>query len=262
MAALNENDWAPRCCIDGNLLAQLTQTITHKMRKKTTNPIRNASGARVAAALLLLALAACSTARLRDEPRNMLGSLRFRDAEAQRYFDGVYRSGDLYQDFRPVLVVDAIYKDQRYRTLYVHELQERMFLGAQQVADLTTRNQEAYDNTFEFVVFLYEGENPEPGLNQANSRWRVMLTDDDGQLIPPASMRRIGKNSPDFQYIDKYFYGVDRWSAGYVVTFPKLNKRLLGQAPGAAPMKLIVTGIAGTVSLAWDDVALFFAGGG
>ena len=67
--------------------------------------------------LWVLLLAGCTSARQRGEPTNLEGSRRFRNEDTFRYFHDVYRSGNLYQDFRPVLVVDAIYEDAEYRSL-------------------------------------------------------------------------------------------------------------------------------------------------
>ncbi|MBI3993971.1 MAG: hypothetical protein HY342_11910, partial [Candidatus Lambdaproteobacteria bacterium] len=188
-------------------------------------------------ALALLG-AGCSTARQRDEPQNLIGNLRFRNAEAQTYFDQVYRSGNLYLDFRPVLVVDAIFKDQSFRRLYVSELQARYLLAPRDVDTLTEQNRQAFAHGMEFILFAYTGAKRDVRLNQGDAPWRIMLRDDDGQVLTPSSIRRMDANGPDFIYIDKYFYGVDRWSEGYLVTFPKLDKRLLGQAPGTGPMTL------------------------
>ena len=228
------------------------------MTEKTTIPIHSVWRAVLCAAFAVALLAGCSTARQRDEPENLIGNLRFRNAEAQAYFDRVYRSGNLYLDFRPVLVVDAIFKDAAYRRLYISELQARYLLPQREVDELTANNREAFAGGMEFILFAYAGNKRSVRLNQADATWKVVLRDDDGQVLTPSTIRRMDVNGPDFIYIDKYFYGVDRWSEAYLVTFPKLDKRLLGQQPGAGPMTLIVTGIEGTVSLRWQDPTLFY----
>ncbi len=69
----------------------------------------------VALMLAVPFLAACSTARERDTPQNISGILRLRNEETLPYFQDILRSGNLYQDFLPVLVVDTISEDLRYR---------------------------------------------------------------------------------------------------------------------------------------------------
>ena len=71
-------------------------------------------------AALLLAipfLAACGTAREWDTLQIIPGSLRFRNAETPAYFKDKFRNGNIYQVFRPVMVVDKIIEDLRYREL-------------------------------------------------------------------------------------------------------------------------------------------------
>ena len=229
------------------------------MTEKTTKPIHRLRCAVLCGAMAVALLAAgCSTARQRDEPQNLIGNLRFRNAEAQAYFDQVYRSGNLYLDFRPVLVVDAIFKDAAYRRLYVSELQARYLLSQREVDELTARNREVFANAMEFILFAYTGKQRNVRLDQVGATWKIMLRDDDGQVLMPSSIRRMDADGPDFLYVDKYFYGVDRWSEAYLVTFPKLEKRLIGRPPGAGPMTLIVTGIEGTISLRWKEPARFY----
>lgn len=211
----------------------------------------------VVAACLLLA--ACSTARQRGTPENLLGNLRFRNDETFEFFHRVYRSGNLYRDFRPVMVVDAIFEDLRYRELFLQTLEEQFLIRPEELERMAARQQEQYGNRMDFLLFVYGGSNDKVNLHKADSPWKVFLRDDEGELISPAKMEKIGRKNTVFAFLKQYFVGLDRWSEVVRVSFPKLDKALLGQEPGQGPFQLILTGIPGTITLGWDNVALFYA---
>jgi len=232
-------------------------TTRHRSRRLQ----RSARRAVQALAVLLLAaaLAACSTARRREAPEGPLSLLHYRDPATARYFDAAYRSGNLYLDFRPALVVDAIVRDRAYRGLYVDTLRQQFLLPAGEVAKLQAEQEQEFETQVSLLVFLYEGTHTPTQITRPDAAWRLLLRDDDGQLQAPLAITRIKPDSQTYLYIDKYFQGLDRWSQVYRVDFPKLSKERLGQPVGAHPFELIVTGIKGTVTLRWEDARAFYA---
>jgi len=208
-----------------------------------------------------LLLVGCSTARQRDEPANLLGSLRFRDDQTFEFFQAVYRSGNLYRDFRPVMVVDTIYEDLRYRELFLRTLRERFLVPPDGEERMRAQQQQEYRNRMDFLLFVYGGSNDKVNLQRADSAWKVFLRDDDGDLIAPSRMERVGEKSPIFAFLEQYFVGLDRWSEVVRVSFPKLDKAMLDKTPGKHPVQLLVTGIPGTVTLAWDEADIFYQKG-
>ena len=214
--------------------------------------------------LLCAALAAgCTTSRKRESPVGLGSLLQFRDAETYAYFQHVYRSGNLYLDFRPALVVDAIVKDRQYRALYVQMLKAQFLLPDAEVERLQAEQERHFETRVDILLFTYEGTNRPSRLAKKDAPWRILLRDDDGQLLTPASITKIKETSTTFLYIDKYFSGLDRWSQVYEVRFPKLSKARLGQPIGRRPFELILTGVKGTVTLKWEDPRIFYrlAGG-
>ncbi len=216
--------------------------------------------AALAAGLLAawLGLAACTTARQREDPASLLGSLRFRDEQTFEFFHSVYRSGNLYRDFRPVMVVDTIYEDLRYRKLFLRTLREQFLVRPGDAARMRAEQVEAYRNRMDFLLFVYGGSNEKVNLHKEDSIWKVFLRDDDGQLISPMQVEPVGRKNPIFTFLEQYFVGLDRWSEVVRVSFPKLDKAAFGKAPGEHPVQLIVTGIPGTVTLAWEEPGLFY----
>lgn len=213
----------------------------------------------LAAVLLLFStLGGCSTARDRDTPTGPASLMGFKNDTTYEYFHETYRTGNLYVEFRPALVVDAIVEDSVYRELYVKMLEERYYLTPQQTLSIKNEQQERLQTSVEILVFLYEGSNQKIRLDRKNARWRILLKDDEGQLLEPASIKRIKKDNRILDYLDQYFYGMDRWSQVYRLSFPKLSKGILGQPVGEQPFELIITGVRGTVTLQWENHALFY----
>lgn len=229
-------------------------------RPRPDLPRSGPAGAALLAAVLLAAvLAGCSTARERDTPEAPSSLLHYRDAKTEAYFQHVYRSGNLYVDFRPALVVDAIVEDRTYRRLYVEMLGRQFLLPAAEVARRLAEQEQAFETEFALLVFTYEGTTDPARLARSDARWKLLLRDDDGQLLAPTAITPIRKDSPTYLYIDTYFSGLDRWSRAYEVTFPKLSKGRLNQPVGTHPFELIVTGVKGTVTLKWEHPQIFYA---
>ncbi len=215
----------------------------------------------VLAGVLAAGLAGCSTARQREAPVGPTSLLRFRDPAIHDYLRHAYRTGNLYLDFRPALVVDAIVQDRQYRALWVRTLKEQFLLSEAEVSRLQAEQAQEFANHIDILVFTYEGTNEPSPLHKENSLWRLLLRDDDGQLQAPLAIERIRPGAPTYVYLEKYFFGLDRWSQVYRVRFPKLSKGRLGRPPGDHPVELIVTGVKGTVVLQWEDPAIFYANG-
>jgi hypothetical protein len=209
-------------------------------------------------ALSLALLTGCSTARERERPEGPLSLLRFRDAQTYAYFQHVYRSGNLYLDFRPALVVDAIVEDRRYRTLYVKMLGEQYLLPEAEVGRRQAEQEREFENRIAVLLFVYEGTTRHIPLDKKEAIWKLYLRDDDGEVQTPLEIVRLKEIHPTYLFLQKYFTGLDRWSQVYRVHFPKLSKAALGQPVGALPFQVILTGVKGTVVLQWDDAGVFY----
>jgi len=212
----------------------------------------------VGTALAALLAAGCSTAKQREDPGGILGTLRFRGEETRQHFLHSYRSGNLYHDFRPVMIADAIFADERYRALFLDTLRQRYLLAGADVDTMLREQQEHFDQFFEFLVFLYGGSNVPIRLNSPDTNWKLLMRDDDGDVLSPVSMQGIKVESPTYRYIQNYFSGLDRWTQPYVVRFAKLEKTVTGERVGPGPVELLVTGLEGTITMRWEDPAIFY----
>jgi hypothetical protein len=238
----------------------------HAALPRDSNRPRRAAAPRfgaLALALILSALAlvaACTTARERDNPSGISGVLRFRNAETEEHFRASYRSGNLYLDFRPVMIADAIFQDERYRALYLKTMRDRYMVPGENLERMIQDEQERFDGYFEFLVFLYGGSNTPIRLNAKTANWRLLMRDDDGDLLQPVYVHEIRDDSHEYRYIQGYFSGLDRWSQLYIVRFPKLEKAVAGQPVGKHPFELLVTGMEGTITMRWENPNQFYRG--
>lgn len=241
------------------------ESISHNPGKSTTsaNPTaRSSACARAAALVALVTLIAlglsCSTARKRSDPTNIVGNLRFHDAATERQFSRSYRSASLYQDFRTVLLADAIAMDPSYRRGFVQTVSKTYLLSNADAEAMEREQRAEFASNVSLLVFLYGGNNRPIPLGQAESPWRVLLQDDDGQILIPTTVERLRPDSPTYRYLSLYFYGLDRWSQAFKVSFPKMDKATLGLPLGKQPITLIVTGLAGTARMVWSDPSVFY----
>ena len=242
------------------------ETLSHNPVKSTTGSagyrraLRCVAGrmALGAFALLIAVGAGCSTARNRESPSNIVGNLRFRDSDTEARFSRTYRSGSLYQDFRTALLVDAIAMDLEYRRGYVSMMRKTYLLSDGDTAAMWKQQEQDFDSSMALLVFVYGGDNRPVPLGEQVSPWKVLLQDDDGQLLTPGTIERLRPENSTFQYLSLYFYGLDRWSQAFKISFPKLNKVVLRQAVGKKPIELVVTGLPGTVRLVWQDPRVFY----
>ena len=241
------------------------ETISHNPGKSTTSGSPSARfcaparAAAVAALAMLIALGVgCSTARRRSEPTNLVANLRFHDAATERRFARSYRSASLYEDFRTVLLADAIAMDPSYRRGFVQMVSKSYLLSDADAQAMEREQQAEFASNMSLLVFLYGGNNRPIPLGQAESPWRVLLQDDDGQILAPAAIERLRPDSPTYRYLSMYFDGLDRWSQAFKISFPKMDKVTLGLPTGKQPITLIVTGLAGTARMVWSDPSVFY----
>jgi len=212
---------------------------------------------------LALFLSGCSTARERDEPSNIVGNLRFKNAETQERLESSFRSGSLYREFQTELVADVIFADMDFRTQYSQTLKDRFFYADSAFQEMMAAERDSYENRFQFYLFLNSGINSKPvRLHKGNSAWKVLLKDDDGQLLAPQQVISIKADSTVFRYFEETFFGLDRWTEVYLVSFPKMDKARLIKKPGDHPIQLVLTGLAGTITTSWEDGKVFYAGRG
>ena len=205
--------------------------------------------------LILFPLFGCTSARKRDQQNNLYQVLKARDYQTIEYFDQRYRSGNIYLDYGTALTLDVIFKDLDYRKKFLAEVSKFYYLAPKSQLKIWQEEQENYQNNFEFLLFVYGGNNRKLNLQKKSSEWKIFLKDDEGDLIRPGYIKKLKKDEREILFLGKYFYQLDRWSEVYRVKFPKLDK---SQEKSNSPMTLIISGIRGKSSLIWKDSSIFY----
>jgi hypothetical protein len=148
--------------------------------------------------------------------------------------------------------------DMQYRRDYVAMIGQRYMLSPGDTAAMLDEQERDFSSSMSLLLFLYGGNNRPIPLGDVTSQWKVLLVDDDGQTLIPDKIERLRPENPTYLYLGLYFYGLDRWSQAFKVSFPKLDKVTIGQPIGKKPVTLIITGLAGTARMVWPDAGIYY----
>ncbi len=206
----------------------------------------------------LFAEMGCTTTSRPYEFHPLYANIQFTDEAWKTLFREIYRRDHIYRDYRPLLIADAVFKNQAYRKRLVADLSQAHFWNDTQAQRVEQQQQEAFQNRFEFIVFLYNGTVESVKLDQADSAWKMYLKDDDGDVLQPLHVVKLKETHREVQYLKKYTHHLDRWVDVYRVSFPKLSKATLQEARGSENIQLVVSGLKGQAVLQWEDLTLFY----
>ncbi|MBF0287942.1 MAG: hypothetical protein HQM14_08995 [SAR324 cluster bacterium] len=185
-------------------------------------------------------------------------NLHFEDDAIRPLFERIHQNASLYQDYKTILIVDAIFKDIRYRQHFSREIATTYFLTPEQAKNLEKQQIQQFQNQFEFIVFLYGGSNDSLKLDTPAAHWKVYLKDDDGDLLQPTQITKLDEEHQEIRFLQKYIKMPDRWAEKYLIVFPKLSKTAILESPGKSPFQLIITSFAGKSLLSWQENLLFY----
>jgi hypothetical protein len=169
-----------------------------------------------------------------------------------------FQRGRLYLNYDTKLTADALFRSESYRQQLVDEIASARQLSPENTADFTLQQKQAFANRFEFLLFVYGGDNDKISIGERDSLWQIRMLDDDGDRIAPVEVRRIKRTNPEIELLKKHLRDVDRWVEVYEVVFPKLNKPAVGVPIGTTLPQLIISGVQGRVELSWPEPTLFY----
>ena len=208
---------------------------------------------------VLLLAGGCSTRFSDYEFHPIYRNVRFLDEQTETLFSKIHRFGFLYQDYRPVLVADVIFKGADYRKLYIEDMVKGYGLRQKQKDDMVREQRKAYHNRFDFILFLYNGSLNKIDLHKNKSQWKLYLQDDDGDEFLPMEVRKLKHDVPEAIFLKKYVIELDRWVEVYLVSFPKLAKSVLQEQSGEKDFKMTLTSLHGRILLTWKQAQLFYS---
>jgi hypothetical protein len=167
-------------------------------------------------------------------------------------FDQVTRAwtrGDKdIRDFDSVLEVQATFKSPEWRVAYVEMLASRLKLPAEERAKLLDEQRQQAAEFHEFEVLMSTYVSRENDLQRGpKSIWRVILSDDQGNEVTPAS---IARDRTALEVIREIYPVVPDFSQAYIVKFPTTIELL---RPNASAFSLRIGGSRGAVALEWRN---------
>ncbi len=212
--------------------------------------------------LLLLTLigslfSSCST-RKTYQWHPLYTNLQFEDGTVIPIFERIHQNAFLYHNYRTILIVDAIFKDQSYRQHFSKEIANTYFFSPEQAKNLANQQTQHFQNQFEFIVFIYGGNNDPLEIDAPTAQWKIYLKDDDGDLLQPIRITKLDDGHQEIRFLQKYIKMPDRWVEKYLIAFPKLSKATIQETPGKSPFQFIITSLAGKSVLSWQDNRIFY----
>jgi hypothetical protein len=188
-------------------------------------------------------LAACATAP---------GPVAFTSewpAEAADYVETTRdwtRRGTIRQGYDQVLDLSATFKSTAWRAAYVDRRMTSERLPEDERPILVEGERKADAQYYEFELLVATYEHDENDLQKGEkSIWRMVLVDDRGIEIEPASVQRDRR---PFEIIRSEYPHLDDVAVAYIARFPKQTDVL---ADGAKKFSLKMSSARGVVELVW-----------
>jgi hypothetical protein len=160
------------------------------------------------------------------------------------------REGSVYRGIESRLVVHATYRGLEFREAYVREYGDRYRLDDYRREKLLATERAGHERVEEFFLAVSTLDEKWNDLHRSDSVWRLYLKNDSGERVEPIAIRRVDEESPLFR---EFYPKLDRWSRGYIVTFPKYSEA--GEAPlindDTLRVTLVITGALGQTVIEW-----------
>lgn len=169
-----------------------------------------------------------------------------------------YRGQELYREYDTTLWASALFRSRKYREFISTTLAEAQQLDKLGQQEFSLRQQQNYASRFEFLLFLYDGDNQKISFGERDSLWQVRLEDDDGDTIAPLTVRKLKPETRELVLLRRHLRDLDRWVEVYEVSFPKLNKAATGVSLGSNPLQLTLSSVEGRLTLQWPTPELFY----
>ena len=156
------------------------------------------------------------------------------------------RHAELTAGYQEALVVDATFKSPEWRAAYVDRVAHLGRLSAAQRAELVAQQQKEAAEHYEVQLLVTTWDRRENDLHRgAKSVWKVVLVDDAGVTVEPASIERDRR--PE-NVLRADYPALGDFSQAYVARFPR---RVELMKPGSRGFALRIWGARGAVEMQW-----------
>jgi hypothetical protein len=172
------------------------------------------------AALTLLVLAGCTTARLPHVPGDPPPAVR--DANAEREYEAYLQytqTASLYDVLDSKIFFRVVWQSPRFVEARVRR--EALFKDLPETeyqARLSTEQGRMSEAT-EFFMGVHANESRFEDFSRKDSMWRMVLIADDGRELLPLTVERLGRTSTEMR---SYYTFMESFWVGYKLRFPAL----------------------------------------
>jgi hypothetical protein len=167
------------------------------------------------------------------------------DADFKKLVEKQTRSEKIYKNkFVTTLVVNAVYRDMKFREAYVHEYAKAYQLTKAEEDAMLTKESAQDEKEVSFYLFAYTEDEKWNNFDKSNPAWKIYLKDDKSNRLEPLSVKRFTLE-PSMHFI--YFPMASQWMKGYEITFSKNI-----DTANAKSFTIILTGFLGNTELTWE----------
>lgn len=188
--------------------------------------------------ILLIGLAGCTQVReYTDIPKKKGVS-----DEYMKDLAAWTRTNTVYSEFQTNLKIVCTYKSRQFKDAYVREYSRLYLLPHEAEQQKIQLMKELSAEETEFSFYAYTADFEANDFSRAESSWKIFLLDEKGNQVHPVEIRRINKITP---VVEQFFPYINQYHGKfYTVRFPR--------QPDNMKMRLVFTGVLGTVTLEWS----------
>ena len=155
------------------------------------------------------------------------------------------RKGSLYKGLKTELLLSSVYKGDEFRKAYTNEYCRVYSLPPHQAKNMLRNEMQAANDYDDFLVVIDAGEKQWDDFSERNSLWNVFLLRYGHLREKPFEIRKLKENKI---FYESFFPFISPWSSVYSFRFKRPD------SPGNAELlELVLTGLPGTIRLAWSQ---------
>ncbi len=197
-------------------------------------------------------LASCSSNMSRIKTSNLYHVMQSKNTDIVDYLTENSRNDVAYDRYTSLLRGWALYRDLRFRKIYLDERVQSYYLRDTDRADYWAHSKMEYDNFYDFIVVL-NSDSGDVNFGVRHSEWQAYLQDSEGTIIYASQIKKVNKKDYLDLFLEKYFVNLNAWSTIYEVRFPKFKTQ-----QNKANIELVISSVKAKLNLNWENSSMFF----
>lgn len=169
----------------------------------------------------------------------------------KRVCDQWSQEARIHHGFEVSLIVSATFKSADFRRAYADEYAEAYQLTPAGRKQFVEDQMKAGRLGHEFVMAVFLPETRWDDFHKANSVWKLLLVNDEGERVAPVEVRNLKRQKAVMSHFFPY---ITPWKSVYMVRFPsnitESDRPIIGD--DTKEIKLVITSVLGTAELLWN----------